>query len=90
VFGKLSLPKSLLPGSSGALFANVNLSLGALDEAGSPTGRRSTTVDAGAVIGGELSRWLQVRAALWTTLGQLQPQLHAGTELAVRLNAVLL
>lgn len=90
VFGKLSLPKTLLPGSSGAVFANVNLSLGSLDEAGSPTGRRSTTVDAGAVIGGELSRWLQVRAALWTTLGQPQPQLHAGTELAVRLSAVLL
>lgn len=90
VFGKLSLPKTLLPSASGAVFANVNWSLGALDEAGAPTGRRSTTVDAGAVVGGELSRWLRARAALWTTLGQPQPQLHAGAELSVRLDAVLL
>lgn len=90
VFCKLSLPRSLLPTSGGAVFANVNLAYGPFNEAAAPTGTRATTVDVGGVLGGELGPWIHLGAAVWATLGEPRPKLHAGPELRVRTDHVTL
>lgn len=87
---KVSLPKSLLPQSGGALFVNVNLSTGPFDEAAAPAGARLTTVDVGGVLGGNLGSLVHFSAALWATAGEARVQLHAGPELRVRTDYVTL
>lgn len=90
VFCKLSLPRSILPVSGGAVFANVNLAYGPFNEASAPAGARTTTVDVGGVLGGGLGAWVHLGAAIWATLGEPRPQLHAGPELRLRLDPVTL
>lgn len=84
LFGQLSLPKSLLPGAGAAVFANINLALGPLDEAAAPSGARASSVDVGGALGGDLGAWVHAGAAAWATLGTAQPVLHAGLALSLR------
>ncbi|HRI50072.1 MAG TPA: EndoU domain-containing protein [Pseudomonadota bacterium] len=90
VFCKLSLPSSILPVSGGAVFANINLAYGPFNEAAAPAGARPTTVDVGGVLGGGLGARIHLGAAIWATLGEPRPQLHAGPELRLRLDPVTL
>jgi hypothetical protein len=90
LFCKASLPKGLLPASRGAAFVAVNLASGPFDEARAPSGPRSTTVDVGAALGGELLKVLRLGTAAWATLGEGQPELHAGAELLLRTDFVTL
>lgn len=90
LFCKVSLPKSLLPTSGGALFASVNLAAGPFDEAAAPSGTRPTTGDVGGVLGGDLGPLFHLSAALWVTVGDERVQLHAGPELKLRTDYVTL
>ena len=90
LFCKASLPKGLLPQSRGAAFVAMNLASGPFDEAGSPGGPRTTTVDVGAALGGNILRLLRIGTAAWATLGESQPELHAGAELLLRTDFVTL
>jgi len=90
VFCQLSLPKSFLPTSGGAVFASLNLSVGPFDEAAAPSGRRPTTADLGGVLGGALGPLLHASIAGWATIGEAQPSLHAGAELVLRTDILTL
>lgn len=90
LFCKVSLPKSVLPSSGAAVLVNVNLATGPFTEAAAPSGARDTTVDVGVALGGALGFWVHAGAAVWATLGQPRPELHAGPELLVRTDAVIL
>lgn len=90
VLCKVSLPSSILPTSGGALFVNVNLSTGPFTEAAAPAGARSTSVDFGGVLGGQLGTLLHLAAAFWVTLGEQPVQLHTGPELRLRTDYVTL
>ena len=90
LFCKASLPKGLLPTSHGAAFISMNLASGPFDEARAPSGPRSTTADIGAALGGDVLKVLRLGAAAWATLGEGQPELHAGAELLLRTDFVTL
>ena len=90
VFCKGSLPKGLLPATHGAAFVALNLASGPFNEAGAPGGSRSTSVDVGAALGGYVLKVLRVGTAAWATLGEGQPELHAGAELLLRTDCVTL
>lgn len=90
LFCKASLPKGLLPASRGAAFVVMNLASGPFDEARAPRGPRSTSVDVGAALGGDLLKLLRLGTAAWVTLGERQPELHAGAELLLRTDFVML
>ena len=84
LFCKASLPKGLLPTSRGAAFVSLNLASGPFAEAQALSGPRSTTVDVGAALGGDVLKLLRLGTAAWATLGERQPKLHAGAELLLR------
>lgn len=90
VFCQASLPKSLLPQSGGAVFASVNLAVGPFTEADAPAGARSTTADIGATLSGDMGSLVHAGVAVWATLGEEHPQLHAGPELSLRTDYVTL
>ena len=90
LFCKASLPKGLLSTSRGAAFVAMNLASGPFDEATAPGGRRATTVDVGAALGGDVVKVLRIGTAAWVTLGEGPPELHAGAELLLRTDFVTL
>ena len=90
LFGQLSLPKSLLPGAGASVFASGNLALGPFNEADAPSGPRSSSVDVGGALGGELGSLFHVGTAAWATLGPAQPELHAGLDLSLRTDYITL
>jgi hypothetical protein len=90
VFCQASLPRGLLPSSGGAVFANANLATGPFAESGAPSGPRATTVDVGGVVGGDLGSFIHAGVTGWATAGEGRPILHAGVELAVRTEIVIL
>lgn len=90
LFCKASLPKGLLSTSRGAAFVAMNLASGPFDEAHAPGGPRATTVDVGAALGGDVVKVLRLGTAAWATLGEGQPELHAGAELLLRTDLVTL
>ena len=84
VFCQVSLPKSLLPRSGGAVFASVNLAVGPFTEADASAGPRATTADIGVTFSGDMGSLVHAGVAIWATVGEEYPQMHAGPELLLR------